>query len=175
VDGVSFCSVVSADTYIPLSAGGVVEVTTGPGNTLYYVGSLALGDTSGVWRKGVVRTLRNGALDASFNFAFPGIGTNYVFTTNPYAGWTVLSVARDTQERLTYAAYYREDSGTPITYHVGRVLSDGSEDAVFDAGTGPDGATQGLLRTRNGGVLVWGGFRSFNGVPSPGLVRLKGE
>ena len=163
------------NTFIPLRAGGVVDVMMGRSNTLYYIGSLALGDTSGVWRKGVVRTSRNGALDASFNFAFPGVGTNYIFTTNPYAGWTVLSIARDAQERLTYAAYYREDYGMPITYHVARVLSDGSEDATFDAGTGADGATQGVLRTRDGGVLVWGGFVSFNGMTSPGLARLKSE
>jgi hypothetical protein len=159
-------------SYVRVLSGGIIDVQLGPTNTVYYAGSLQLGDYRAVWRSGMIRTTSAGKVDPSFNFSFPVIGTNSIATSLPR--WSVQAFARDPLERITFVAVcgYLDE---PRQYFVGRVLADGSPDTSFTMSNGPEGTLTGLLRTRGGDIVVWGQFGSFNGVASPGVVRLQSE
>lgn len=56
-----------------------------------------------------------------------------------------------------------------------RLNPDGSLDATFDSGFGPDDAAGFLAREAGGSVLVSGRFATINGLPAPYLARLRGD
>lgn len=56
-----------------------------------------------------------------------------------------------------------------------RLNSDGSFDATFDPGSGPDNAINSIVVQSDGKILLGGGFAFINGIARPGIGRLNNE
>ena len=58
--------------------------------------------------------------------------------------------------------------------HVARLNADGSLDLAFDSSAGADQSVQAVVVETDGSVLIGGKFNWVNGVPRPGIARLRG-
>ena len=117
-----------------------------------------------IGRRGVARLNVDGSLDASFD---PGAGVNGVVNAMLLQG----------DGRLLVAGDFTAINNTPRS-RIARLNADGSLDATFSPGTGPDGPVHALALNfvlpgiSVGSILVGGRFDSFNGVPQANLIRL---
>ena len=114
----------------------------------------------------IVRLNDNGSVDATFQQGSGANGIIYaiaVYPTNTLnAGKILIGGA------FSYAG------GSPRN-GIARLNPDGSLDATFDPGTGPDGTVRALSIQLDGRVLVGGSFTNFNGVLSSGVARLNSD
>ena len=113
---------------------------------------------NGTPRFGLVRLAADGELDPSF--------TANVSTNNG-----VMAAALQPDGKFVVAGDFFSLNGTPQT-NVARLNSDGSVDASFDAGLGPDGYVYAVTILTNGAILMGGEFVTWNGELRLGLVRL---
>lgn len=59
--------------------------------------------------------------------------------------------------------------------NVARLSADGSIDASFNPGTGPDGLVQSIAVQQDGKIIIGGGFNSVCGKPRHGVARLNAD
>ncbi|GAA3998542.1 delta-60 repeat domain-containing protein [Hymenobacter fastidiosus] len=112
-------------------------------------------------RNGTVRLLPNGNPDASFT---PPVGSLFRTYFSPYL-----------QTNGKIVVNYSETSGTVTTTQTVRLNADGTPDATFSFGTGPNAGSTifNLVQQPNGEFLARGSFTTFDGQATPfGIVRL---
>jgi uncharacterized delta-60 repeat protein len=115
---------------------------------------------NGVLRNRIARLLPNGTLDPSFN---PG----------PGADNNIMAVALQPDGRILIGGIFDSVNGVPRG-SIARLNSDGSLDPGFDTRVGADGSVRAIVALPSGQVLIGGAFQNINGVPRPGIARLRG-
>lgn len=112
----------------------------------------------------IVRINRTGQIDNSFNV---GEGCN----------GQVYSLAIQNDQKILVAGNFTRYNGSSINSGriIIRLLSDGSRDPTFNTGSGADGIIDIILLQADEKILVGGRFKTFNGLPSSGLIRLNSD
>lgn len=120
----------------------------------------------GKTRRGVARLLANGALDTTFD---PGGGPD----------GPVRAVAVEPNGKVWIGGNFSNYGGgsTPSVKRRGiaRLMPNGTLDASFDAGSGPEGDVDSIHRQADGKLLVGGSFFRFNGLRRQYIVRLNAD
>ncbi|MBL7938484.1 MAG: T9SS type A sorting domain-containing protein [Flavobacteriales bacterium] len=107
----------------------------------------------------IVRLNADGSLDASYNI---GTGAN----GDIYCG------ALDAEGRLVIGGTFSNVNGT-ARQGLARINPDGTVDATFDPGLGPNAAPYCITHQRDGRILIGGLFTSYNGsTPSSRIARI---
>ncbi len=114
-------------------------------------------------RPGLARFLPDGLLDESF-VPWSGAG-NYSF---------ILAIQKD-QKILAVTDFDFRSSRPSGTNRLVRLNPDGSLDADFDIGDGPDGYISTALIRSDGNILVGGRFSRFSGFHCHGIALLHGD
>jgi uncharacterized delta-60 repeat protein len=104
-----------------------------------------------------------GELDPNFD---PGTGLAL--------GTTLYAMTRQSDEKILIAGDFTQYNGQNKR-GVARFHTNGSLDASFDAGLGPDNSVSSFAMQSNGRILIAGRFGTFDGVARNGLARLKGD
>ncbi len=115
---------------------------------------------NGVSRNRVARLHPNGTLDLSFN---PGPGPDA----------QIFAVALTGDGRILIGGGFTGVNGI-ARGHIARLNSDGTLDFGFDPGTGTDGTVEAIVVDADGSALIGGSFFTVNGVPRPGIARVRG-
>jgi uncharacterized delta-60 repeat protein len=113
---------------------------------------------NGVNRYRIARLNSNGTLDMTFA---PGLG----------ADGRVCSIALQTNGQVIIGGDFNSVNGTAIA-RVARLNADGSLDASFNPGVGPNGTVYGVVSQDNGQIYIGGGFDSVGGTLRGGVARL---
>lgn len=106
----------------------------------------------------IARLGANGAVDGTFN---PGTGAN----------GTVWAVAAQSDGKILIGGEFTSVNGVTRN-HIARLNSDGSLDATFDPGVGPDSTVNSILVTGSGAIVIGGEFTTIAGTSRPGVARL---
>ena len=113
---------------------------------------------NGVARNSIARLNSDGNLDTSFD---PGAG----------ADGPVFALAVQSRGRVLMAGAFTSIDGVARP-RIARLLSNGTLDASFDPGTGPDAEVTGLALESDGGVFIGGFFTNVDGRTRLGIARL---
>jgi len=108
-------------------------------------------------RQYIARLLHDGKLDSSFG--------------NINVNGPVFAMALQNDGKIIGAGGF-SSVGSVTKNSLARFLPDGSLDASFDVGTGPNSGVYCLHIQNNQFIYVGGSFSSFNSVPCKGIVRL---
>lgn len=124
---------------------------------------------NGKWQQGavqrtyLVRLNADGTLDAGLNMAVP---------PTQYAGYTATFTAMAVQADGKMVLTAHNASALAPADRVMRLLPDGTRDASFSVGTGPDESVKALAIQADGKIIIGGDFIFMNGTRVFGLVRL---
>lgn len=132
---------------------------------------------------GIARLNPDGSVDKSFKTAGEAGSVSVKDRTLP------IIVALQSDGRILVAgslfSSVKNRTNVPVQQGVARLNSDGSLDTSFDVGRGVYDAdlccgsaswrVSTILALPDGSILAAGSFTSFDGVPRPGLVRLRGD
>lgn len=113
---------------------------------------------NGFNRYHIARLNSNGSLDTTFD---PGLGAN----------GTIWSIALESSGQIIIGGEFTSYNGTPVN-GVARLNADGSLDATFNPGVGPDGTVNTVAVDSSQRVLIGGNFAHVSGVTSGGVARL---
>jgi uncharacterized delta-60 repeat protein len=119
------------------------------------------GSVAGSRRPNVARLMADGALDPSFD---PGAGPN----------GEVLCAARQRDGKILIGGLFSMVSGVARP-RLARLNPDGSVDASFNVGAGPNGEVRAITVQPDGKILVGGFFSSVNRANSRCLARLNAD
>ena len=111
--------------------------------------------------KKIVRILPNGEIDDSFNCG-EGFGTQ------------VYTLAIQPDQKIIAAGAFTKYNKSALNRIV-RLLPDGTIDTDFNIGSGADGIVEIVAIQPDGKIFVGGHFKTFNGQPFGGLVRLNSD
>lgn len=117
---------------------------------------------NGVARNRIARLNSDGSLDISFD---PGTGTNT---------GSVRSIALQPNGKILIAGYFTSYNGTP-TNMIARLNTDGSLDATFNSGTGPNNLVNSIVLQPDGKILIGGSFGAYNGTSRTRIARLNSD
>ena len=109
----------------------------------------------------IARLNSSGSLDTTFN---SGFGTD----------GTVWSIAQQSDGKIIIGGEFTAVNATNRS-HVARLNTDGSLDATFNPGTGPNDDIFAVAVDGNGKILIGGQFTSVNGTPRHHLARLNAD
>ncbi len=156
-----------------LNADGTVDVSFNPGGgadanvnaiALQPDGKVLVGGAfsriDGVTRSGILRLNTNGSVDTGFNAA--GSGT---------AGGAVQDILVLTNGQILIAGDFTSYNGSGRA-RVARLLPDGSLDAQFDPGAGPNKVVYAIAQQGDGKVIIAGDFTSVASTNRNRLARL---
>jgi uncharacterized delta-60 repeat protein len=144
-----------------------------PGGANLFISSVALDGSgrivaggaftsmNGVPRARVARLQSDGTLDTSF---FPGAG----------ADGTVWAVALQPDGRVVIAGEFANFNGIPRS-HIARLNRDGSLDATFDPGPGPDDVINAMALQADGRILIGGAFLNVDATSRVHVARLNAD
>ncbi|MBZ4035595.1 T9SS sorting signal type C domain-containing protein [Flavobacterium sp. 17A] len=111
----------------------------------------------------IVRILQNGSIDDSF---VSGEGFNgQVYTIAVQSDFKIIAAG----------AFTKYNGSTVNTNRIVRLLPDGTKDSDFNIGSGADNIIESVVLQLDGKILVGGHFKTFNGLPFAGLVRLNSD
>lgn len=113
---------------------------------------------NGANRHHIARLNSDGSVDTTFN---PGTGAN----------GQVLSVALQSNGQIVIAGSFSSANGNTEA-SIARLNADGSLDASFNPGTGPNGVVNAVVVDANGRVIIGGDFDTVAGHQSGGVARL---
>ncbi len=114
---------------------------------------------NGVGRNRIARVNADGSLDPSFD---PGTGFN---------GYYVESLSLLPDGKILAGGEFTMYNGVAAP-HLVRLNPDGSGDASFDVGAGPDGSVLGITLQPDGRILIAGNFGSVDGILTGSVARL---
>ncbi len=114
----------------------------------------------GLSLQNIARLNSDGSLDAAYA-ANLGAGANN----------TVWALALQSDGKLLLGGDFTFVIGVPRS-HIARLNTDGTLDATFDPGTGPDNTVYSITPQLSGAIYVGGIFTSFNGTHRLGFTRL---
>jgi uncharacterized delta-60 repeat protein len=117
---------------------------------------------AGEKRRGLARIHPDGSLDSSFDV---GDGPN------SYHLW---DTALQPDGKVLVAGSFTEFDGVPRPY-IARVHGDGSLDASFDPGVGPDNPIYGLALQPDGRIVIAGAFVNVSGISRNRVARLNAD
>lgn len=113
---------------------------------------------NGVPRRNIARLNSNGSLDVSFN---PGSGSNSIIN----------AVALQVDGKILIGGQFTDYNGVGRR-HIARLNADGTLDAGFNPGLGPDTYVDSIAVQADGKILIGGVFQSFNGSSRERIARL---
>lgn len=113
---------------------------------------------NGANRYHIARLNSDGSVDTTFK---PGTGVN----------GPVYAVALQTNGQIVIGGYFTSVNGTNMI-SVARLNADGSLDASFNPGSGPDGEVNAIVIDSSGRVIIGGDFDSVAGLNYGGVARL---
>ncbi len=116
---------------------------------------------SGVSRAGIARLATTGAIDTTFD---PGSG----------APGGVHAVAVQSDGKILLAGAFTSAAGATRPW-IARLNPDGSADASFNPGLGPNGIVRSLAVLSDGRIIIGGDFTSFSGIARHGVARLNAD
>ena len=144
-----------------------------PGGANLFISSLALDGTgkivaggaftsmNGVPRARIARLQSDGTLDTSF---FPGAG----------ADGTIWNVAIQQDGRILISGEFATFNGVP-RMHIARLNPDGSLDASFDPGIGPDDVINAMALQADGRIIIGGAFMNVDNTARAHVARLNAD
>lgn len=142
----------------------VAGVVVQPDGKIVLSGSFTSID--GASRNGIARLNSEGTLDTAFD---PGSGAGGV---NPiYRPYLVSSLALQADGKVLVGGWFTNMDGASRNY-LARLNADGSLDANFRPGSGPDGPVFDVALDNNGRILLVGAFTTVNGTGRVGIARL---
>lgn len=139
------------------NANGVIWTTALQSDKKILLGG-DFGQINGAKRSRIARLNSDGQIDNSFN---PGNGAN---------GW-VYALAIQDDGRIVIGGDFTEFNGRPRN-RIARLDSDGSLDATFNPGAGPDSGIRALAIQSDQKILLGGVFKYFNDTPRNYITRL---
>jgi uncharacterized delta-60 repeat protein len=107
----------------------------------------------------IARLNTDGTLDAGFNAGGSGVDS------------TVTEILIQADGKIIVGGFFNSFNEVAAPYLI-RLNTDGSKDAGFNTGTGPNGYVNAISMDANGKILAGGKFTGFNGVAANNLVRL---
>jgi uncharacterized delta-60 repeat protein len=110
----------------------------------------------------VLLSARATLLDATFN---PILGTNVLIT----------AIAHQPDGRIVVAEAFLASDSSPRSTRIARLHMDGSADASFHPGTGPDDDVNAIVVQPDGRIVIAGYFNFFDGVSRSGIARLNAD
>jgi len=119
----------------------------------------AFSTVNGASRNRIARLNADGTLDNAFD---PGLGAND----------EVFSIASQIDGKVVIAGAFTNFDGRERNY-VARLNPDGSLDAEFNSGSGPNFRVASVVSQADGKVLLGGSFDEVNGIPRSYIARLK--
>lgn len=109
---------------------------------------------------GIIRLNSDGSVDNTLVY---GTGFNGI----------VFDIKIQSDGKILVVGNFSTYNGIPISFGIVRLLSNGTIDATFIAGTGFAGGIPQEIQIQNdGSILVGGVFSSYNGTPQNGIVRI---
>ena len=114
-----------------------------------------------------------GAYDRNFN-PHSQYDTEPPYNFDPGANNQVHAVAHQPDGKVLIGGDFTSFNSYPLN-RIARLYVDGSVDRQFLTGTGADDTVTAIELRQDGRILVGGGFRSYNGNVSYGLVELNGD
>lgn len=123
---------------------------------------------NGIVKNGIARVHPNGNLDFSFIASNSDIDTVY---TNGFWGGTVKAVDIQANGRYLVGGSFMAFNNSTVN-RICRLNIDGSSDASFNIGSGPNNTVKKIVIQPDGKIIVVGDFTIFNGVSVSGIVRL---
>ncbi len=159
----------SSDTAFNLGTGasGYVEPVTGgttalSASAVNAEGRILIGGRflryNGVARNNIARVLPDGSLDTSFD---PGAGTND----------NIMSLAIQPDNKVLLGGSFTTYNGSS-RFRLARANADGSNDATFIPGSGPNANVYEILVQPDGKILIAGPFTSYASTSRNGIARL---
>ncbi len=136
--------------------GTVQTVVPLSGGALYIGGEFT--SARGGSRNRVARLLDTGTVDPAFD---PGTGANN----------EVESIVVQSDGKVIIGGWFTSYNGTSRP-RIARLNANGSIDAGFDPGLGPNGIVNAVALQSDGKILIGGSFTSVNGVSRNGIARL---
>ena len=109
----------------------------------------------------IARLNADGSLDTSFN---PGTGVD----------GSVLTLVLQPNGKILIGGTFRSYNGTTRDI-IARLNSDGSLDASFNLGTGPNNSVFSIALQADGKILIGGAFTSYNGTSINRIARLNSD
>ena len=116
---------------------------------------------NGFARSHILRLNPDGTMDDTFD---PGLGPDF----------SVNALAVQTNERIVIGGSFASVDGVTQPF-LARLNADGSFDASFDPGIGPDRRVTSIALQDNGQIVIGGDFISFNGTGRNHIARLNGD
>jgi uncharacterized delta-60 repeat protein len=116
---------------------------------------------NGTLRNYIARINTDGSLDNTFD---PGIGANDVIFTTSYQN----------DGKIIIGGLFTSFNGTPIN-RIARLNVDGSLDATFDLGTGPNNTVWNVFSQSDGKTIIGGDFTSYNSSLINRIARLNAD
>ncbi|CAN5365147.1 hypothetical protein BH10ACI3_BH10ACI3_04270 [soil metagenome] len=140
---------------------------TGPETiTVQSGGKILIGGTfagyDGVVRNGIARLNSNGSLDTTFD---PGTGGD---------SYQIKNIVAQPDGKILIAGFFETFNGQSRKY-LARLNADGSIDASFTTGTGPNSTIKTIVLQPDNKILVGGTFTSYNGAEAKYLMRLNSD
>lgn len=145
---------------VGVTGGSVQAVKFEPNGSVWIGGSFST--VGGVNCKSVAHLNASGALDSTFVTT-----TGFGLATST----TVEDIARQSDGRIVLVGTFSSYSGT-ARRGVLRILSSGALDASFDPGTGAVPGINDVVLLPDGKLLLGGGFETFAGQLTDGIVRV---
>lgn len=109
----------------------------------------------------IARVNTDGSLDATFNV---GTGVNN----------NVNTIAIQSDGKIIIGGFFATYNGTARNC-IARLNTDGSLDATFNAGTGPNYAVQTAAIQNDGKIIIGGNFTSYNGTARNHIARINSD
>ena len=113
-------------------------------------------------KNGIVRLNTDGSIDESFK-----VTGN--FSTNSFA--LISTIVPLKNGKILIGGNFTTLNGQTVS-RIARLNSDGTTDAGFNVGSGPNGAVLSISVQADDKILVAGNFYAFNNLPKKGIVRL---
>jgi uncharacterized delta-60 repeat protein len=133
-----------------------VGTTLVSGSSLYLGGSFTLYDAPAYNR--IIKLDNSGSIDTTFN-----MGAGF--------GNTVYTMVTQSDGKLIAGGDFATYSGSSVT-RLTRLNVSGTRDATFNVGTGPNGSVLDAVIQSDGKIVATGGFTTYSGSSSPGIVRI---
>lgn len=117
---------------------------------------------NGTSRRGLVRLNTDGSLDLTFSSG-TGINTS-----------GIIDAVQQSDGKIVIGGGFTTYNGTNVN-RIARVNSDGSLDASFNPGIGPNGQVQTMALQSDGKIVAGGTFTTYNGITRNSIVRVNGD
>jgi uncharacterized delta-60 repeat protein len=139
-------------------ANGIIYTTAIQSDGKIIIGGFGVATYNGTANNSIARLNTDGSLDARFN---PGTGPNREIRTS----------AIQSDGKIIIGGYFTSYNGTARNY-IARLNTDGSLDAGFNPGTGPNSYIRTIAIQSDGKIIIRGDFTSYNGTVRNYIARL---